>query len=74
MKKELGKWFLDVSKYIFTGVLLSTVISDFEKDSILVFATIIGGLFFIFGLRAIRQAEIEDLKKQRNKGQKGGKK
>ena len=68
MKRELGKWFLDVSKFLFTGVLLSSIIADFEKVVVYVLAVVVGGIFFSFGLYAIRLADKEEQKK------KGGKK
>jgi uncharacterized membrane protein len=30
MKKELGKWFLDISKYLITGVVLTSLVRDFS--------------------------------------------
>ena len=68
MKRELGKWFLDVSKFLFTGVLLSSIIADFEKVVVYVLAVVVGGIFFSLGLYAIRLADKEEQKK------KGGKK
>ena len=68
MKRELGKWFLDVSKFLFTGVLLSSIIADFEKPVVYILAVVVGGIFFSFGLYAIRLADKEEQKK------KGGKK
>ena len=31
MKKELGKWFMDVAKYVATAVLISSFLGDFEQ-------------------------------------------
>jgi hypothetical protein len=63
MKRELGKWFLDVSKFLFTGVLLSSIIADFEKIVVYILAVVVGGIFFSLGLYAIRLADKEDKKK-----------
>ena len=30
MKKELGKWFMDIAKYLLTGVLLASMVSDLQ--------------------------------------------
>ena len=40
MKKEFGKWLLDVAKYLATAVVLSSVFGELEKSSIY----ILGGL------------------------------
>lgn len=31
MKKEIGKWMLDIAKYMATAILLSTLFSNSEK-------------------------------------------
>ena len=31
MRKELGKWLLDIAKYLVTAVLLASVFSDIEE-------------------------------------------
>ena len=53
MKNELGKWFLDVAKYIFTGVVITTFLGNFSEgyvylvgvSSVLIFLAV--GLFFL---------------------------
>jgi uncharacterized membrane protein len=30
MSKELGKWFLDISKYLITGVVITSLVRDFS--------------------------------------------
>jgi divalent metal cation (Fe/Co/Zn/Cd) transporter len=30
MKKEFGKWLLDVSKYLITGVVITSLVHDFS--------------------------------------------
>jgi len=34
MKKELGKWLMDIAKYLATAVVISTVFSDFQEKSV----------------------------------------
>ncbi|MBI4645754.1 MAG: hypothetical protein HY738_03915 [Bacteroidia bacterium] len=43
MRKELGKYFIDISKLIFAGVVLSTIlkVEDFSKIIILLVGLII---------------------------------
>ena len=31
MKKELGKWFLDIAKYIITAVVLATIFNQIDN-------------------------------------------
>lgn len=31
MKKELGKWLMDISKYITTAVVLSSIFADMQE-------------------------------------------
>ena len=35
MKKELGKWFMDVAKYVATAVLISSFLGGFEQKWIM---------------------------------------
>ena len=56
MKKELGKWLLDIAKYIVTAILLSKVFNVTE-DSAYIY---IGGVFtvvfiMILGLFLLRE-------------------
>jgi hypothetical protein len=43
MKKEIGKWFMDIAKYIATAVVLSFVYSEIQDKS----------TFLIFGISSI---------------------
>ena len=36
MKREIGKWFLDIAKYIVTAVILKELFGGFEEKSIVV--------------------------------------
>jgi len=31
MKKEVGKWFMDIAKYVATAVLISSFLGSFEQ-------------------------------------------
>ena len=35
MKKELGKWLMDIAKYIATAVLLTSIFRDIEEKPII---------------------------------------
>jgi hypothetical protein len=54
MKKEMGKWFMDVAKYVATAVLIASFLGGFEQKwvvyllgSIIVAVGFSLGLFFI---------------------------
>ena len=54
MKKEIGKWLMDVGKYVATAVLISSLIGEFKEKwivylvgSLTVILTLGGGLLFI---------------------------
>lgn len=36
MKKEIGKWFMDIAKYITTAVVLSSIFGVIEKEWLVV--------------------------------------
>lgn len=40
MKKEFGKWLMDIAKYIATAVIISSVFVDTERTTLYVVATI----------------------------------
>jgi len=54
MRKEIGKWFMDVAKYVATAVLISSFLGGFEQQWIMYSVGIIAvvlsffiGLYFI---------------------------
>jgi hypothetical protein len=54
MKKEIGKWLMDVAKYVATAVLISSFLSEFEKKwmiyvvgGVIVSACLLTGLYFV---------------------------
>ena len=54
MKKELGKWLMDIAKYITTAVLLASVFNGIESgwivylcSSIAIALTLVGGLWLL---------------------------
>jgi hypothetical protein len=55
MKTELGKWLMDIAKYIATAVVLTTIFGEIGSKVTLavlggatVLLTLIGGLFLIY--------------------------
>ena len=54
MKRELGKWFMDVAKYVATAVVISSFLTGFEQKwmmyaigSVTIIITILIGLWLI---------------------------
>ncbi len=54
MKKEFGKWLMDIAKYLTTAVLLSSVFNDIEESWIIYFVvsiaivlTLLAGLWLV---------------------------
>jgi len=56
MRKEIGKWFMDVSKYVATAVLISSFLGGFEQQWIMYsVGTIAVILSFFIGLYFIKE-------------------
>lgn len=54
MKKELGKWLMDIAKYITTAVVLTSIFGDVEErwviyigGSLAVIITLFAGLWLV---------------------------
>ena len=54
MKKEIGKWFMDIAKYVATAILISSFLGSFEQKwivyivgSLIVTVSFSIGLYFI---------------------------
>ena len=73
MKKEFGKWLMDIAKYLMTVAILSSIITDMDKTwlyylSLLFFIVLI----LVFGLWLIRDKGVlyfnyQDKKEEKNK-------
>jgi hypothetical protein len=54
MRKEIGKWFMDVAKYVATAVLISSFLGGFEQKWVMysigvitVILCLLLGLYFV---------------------------
>ena len=57
VKEELGKWLLDVAKYVATAVLISTFLGEFTSRWIIYVVGILAVIVFLWmGLWFIRKA------------------
>ena len=55
MRKELGKWLLDIAKYLVTAVLLASVFSDIEEKLIIYMVVSVAIIVTMgFGLYLVR--------------------
>ena len=72
MNKELGKWFLDLAKYLLTAGVVAPWISssefNFTNSNIVLF--VLAGGFFVAGLYLIRLQEKKEEQKERNRNKK----
>lgn len=69
MKKEFGKWLLDIAKYMVTALLLSTIFADMREPLIMYIVAIFSIVLLLLGLAVIYSGEIEERRKQK-KGKK----
>lgn len=46
MRKEFGKWLMDVAKYMVTALLLSTIFADMD-DPIIIYAVVFLSIFVL---------------------------
>ena len=58
MKKELGKWFMDVAKYMVTALLLTTVFSDMNEPIIFFVAFLMLIIVLGIGLGLVTEKQI----------------
>lgn len=54
MRKELGKWLMDIAKYITTAVVLTSIFGDVQEkwiiylgDSLAIVITLLAGLWLV---------------------------
>ena len=60
MRKELGKWLMDIAKYLTTAVLLSSVFNDIKESWIIYFVVSIAiVLTLLAGLWLVREEKKE---------------
>lgn len=65
VKKEFGKWLMDIAKYLTTAVVLANIFSDMQEKSII----FIGGLSILtalsVGLYLVKEPEKRVKRKKR---------
>ncbi len=73
MKKEFGKWLMDVAKYMVTALLLSTIFADLNEPIIIYIVVILSIVVLIIGLLLVSDVHLYEDKSITNK-KKGQKK
>jgi len=64
---ELGKWLLDISKYLVTAMLLATAFSDMSNPWIVIVVIISAALTLLGGLWLIDKSKKKNQNIKRNK-------
>ena len=69
MKKEIGKWLMDIAKYVVTGGIISTFISNYQQQSWIIYinAAIVAIITFWAGTRYFKEGERAENSKKRRK-------
>ena len=60
MKKEFGKWLMDIAKYMVTALLLSTIFADMAEPIIIYMVVILSVIVLGFGLYWVNEGKKED--------------
>lgn len=73
MNKEIGKWFLDVAKYILTAVLLKNLFGNSDSTSVVLLAILAMVALFILGIYFLKNGDDDDKKNHLDNKKKKGK-
>ena len=57
MKKEFGKWLMDIAKYMVTALLLSTIFADMNDPVIIYIVVFVSLIVLGFGLYWVNEAD-----------------
>lgn len=71
MKKEIGKWFMDVAKYIATAVLLTQIFGGMADSMyIIIYALVSVVVIFALGVSIIHSDDEDIKRRERNRNRK----
>ncbi len=70
MRKEFGKWLLDVAKYVATAVIVSDIFTEIEGENLYLTAGITTTIMIICGLFLVKEKAPLSNKKDRNSNKK----
>ena len=68
MELELGKWLLDVAKYMLTALILANFFCDMDSLGTISFVTILMLVMLVSGLWLVRDYTDKDSTKVKKKG------
>lgn len=68
MRKEFGKWLLDIAKYLVTVLLLSSLFADMDRTYMYVGVSALVIFIFIVGLYLVDDNDDKDNKTNKKKG------
>jgi hypothetical protein len=60
VKKEFGKWLMDIAKYMVTALLLSTIFADMNEPIIIYIVVILSMIVLGFGLYWVNEGNKEN--------------
>lgn len=63
MRKEFGKWLMDIAKYMTMAILLSSTFRQVEKLEDFLVCVIFAGCILIFGLLLVRDVSSVSVKR-----------
>ena len=64
MDEEIGKWLLDISKYIITAYILSQMFGQEDSTWVVIGAVVVAALLFALGLYCLRKDKDKNNKKK----------
>lgn len=67
VKREFGKWLLDIAKYMVTVLLLATIFKDMQNPIIIYMVVILSVTVLIFGLYVIYDSDQDDKRTKKGK-------
>ena len=62
MKREFGKWLLDIAKYMVTALLLATIFKDMYDPIIIYMVVLLALVILILGLYVIYDSDQDEKK------------
>jgi len=75
MKKEIGKWFMDIAKYIATAVLLTQIFGGLaDSPYIIIYALLSVIAIFSIGVSILHGNDEDEKRREKNRIKKGTRK
>ena len=62
MKREFGKWLLDIAKYMVTALLLATIFKDMYDPIIIYMVVLLSLVILLLGLYVIYDSDLDEKK------------